>query len=412
MTYAFTRNTSQGNTLYDRLNAQFGERAARSISLGLEANRKKREAQKQNTANNVGSRPAQSTRPMPNARPAQSTRPMQSARPAQSSRPMPNARPAQNAPQNNGQYSAPRAHRPQSEVRHTTSANNGQYYAPNAQQNGIRRPATNSGQYYTPNAQQSNAQYYNPNAQQNNAQYYTPSANAYNAQYYTPNANAYNARTAGPYMYDVHESDNPYIVRFRKMRKPVTGKSDIEISIATFPRIYRRGEQMRRVTQIAKATPTPGVIKMHFINLKKSLFPTGQHNAELRVRRSPFPVGAVALMIVLTITLMMTISSFANLSEQRANISKLEAEQTLLTRDQNRLTGLIENREDIRVIKTIAINDIGMVSANLAKSKFIPLTDSDRVEVIEDTTVEEEGFFAAILSAIAGNLGSISEYFN
>ena len=336
MTYAFTRRSSQGNTLHDRLRAQFGERAARSVSLGLEAKRRKQEAQ--NAANNAG------VRPMPN-----------------------------NAVRNG-------------DTRYMNKT-------PNAADSRGASPAFRAAR---PAYNQQNARPANPYGQQ-----------AYQRPAYGPqSAPEYAGR------HSVETMDNPYIIRFSRMRKPVTGKSDVEISIATFPHLYRRGAQMRNATQIAKATPTPGALKMHFIKLKESLFPTGQHNAEVRVRRAPFPVGAVALLLVLTITLMVTISSFAELGDLRSDISKLEAEQSQLQKDENRLTGLIENREDIRIIKGIAIDDYGMVSSNLAKNEYISTTDSDRVEVIEDDSDNDEGFFGAILTAIAGNLGAISEYFN
>ena len=416
MTYAFTRRSSQGNTLHDRLRAQFGERAARSVSLGLEAKRRKQEAQ--NAANNAGVRPMPNnavrngdTRYMnktPNAADSRGASPaFRAARPAYNQQ---NARPAN--PYNQQTYQRP-AYDPQARPANPygQQAYQRPAYDPQA------RPANPYGQQayqrpaYDPQARPANP--YGQQAYQRpayNAQ--ARPANPYNQQAYQ--RPAYGPQSAPEYAgrHSVETMDNPYIIRFSRMRKPVTGKSDVEISIATFPHLYRRGAQMRNATQIAKATPTPGALKMHFIKLKESLFPTGQHNAEVRVRRAPFPVGAVALLLVLTITLMVTISSFAELGDLRSDISKLEAEQSQLQKDENRLTGLIENREDIRIIKGIAIDDYGMVSSNLAKNEYISTTDSDRVEVIEDDSDNDEGFFGAILTAIAGNLGAISEYFN
>ena len=109
---------------------------------------------------------------------------------------------------------------------------------------------------------------------------------------------------------------------------------------------------------------------------------------------------------------MVMISSFAQLSDYRAQISELENTQTSLERERARLSGLVENREDIRVIEKIATEDIGMVSADLAQGRFVSLADYDSVEIISYEGEEKPGVFASVFSSIAENLGSISDYIN
>ena len=376
MTYGVEKMTLGGNTLYDKLHAQFGERAARSVSLGLEANAKK-ESERRASSARVASRPVPTGRSIPQSGAKNASRAGAHSRPA------------------------PRAH---------------------AHDRVLSEPR--------------------------------PSRIATEREAY--------------------EYRNPYRARINYMKRPVTGKSDLEISIATFPQAYnagmrakraigagvahrhgaahagavrrgyrpgeqrsahsaldvsrgvmanayRRGEHMRRVTQIETARPTPANAKgievpKGFAKFKATaravLIGKGKHAVEVKVKRSPFPIGTLALIAVCMIVVMVMISSFAEMSDYRRSISDLENTHASLELDRARLSGLVENREDIRVIEKIATEEIGMVSADLAQARFVSLADYDSVEIIKNEKKEKSGVFASMFSAISENLGSISDYIN
>lgn len=467
MTYGVERMTFQGKTLHEKLRAQYGDRTAKSVRRGLEANYKKKsahEAAKKSEA--VGSsrakrRAASGTAGrrtvtsamraigprssgVSNASFGEATRPEAPARfrsPARAAM----ASPSGQATRRSGDASQVRTTvRTAAPVQGRTSAN-----------------ATAARERTKPNAvPQGNARVSADTFRQGMA----PARESSGRRYELPRQSHFaNAR-------EMYETRNPYRVRVNYFKKPVNGRSDYEVSIATFPRAYRagmraqramgagvlrdrsaehasvrtgyrrgdvksessayensvgvmanayrRGERMRRITQIEKAKPTPRSeeetkFSHRLIAKARSVLGVkGSHTAELRLKKAPFPIGTVALMVVCTLVVMVMISSFAQLSECRAQISDLEYRQDKLALDRSRLTGLVESREDIRVIEKIATKDIGMVSAELAKGRFVSLADSDRVEVIEDTPEEESGIFATILSAISANLGAISEYIN
>ena len=100
------------------------------------------------------------------------------------------------------------------------------------------------------------------------------------------------------------------------------------------------------------------------------------------------------------------------MSEYRRNISELENTHSELEVERARLTGLVEEREDIRVIEKIATEELGMVRSDLAQQRFVSLADNDSVEIVKVDKEEEQGVFASMLSAISESLGSISDYIN
>ena len=379
MTYGVERMTLGGNTLYDKLHAQFGERAARSVGLGLEAN-----AKKAARANAASARTATASVPRANSRPIPQSAPQAAGRPVRGA--------------------------------HTRSRNR---------------------------------------------------AHAHDRVLSEPRA----SRIATPE--EAYALRNPYRARINYMKRPVTGKSDLEISIATFPQAYRagmrakramgrgivrdtsaygarvryglrpgetkdeysaldksrrvmssayvRGERMRRLTDIENAKPTPkdakGIevptgIEKFILRARAVFLGKSKHSTEVRVKRSPFPIGTLALITVCTIVLLFMISSFAELSDTRNQISDLEYTHSSLEVERARLSGLVENREDIRVIEKIATEELGMVSAELAKGRFVSLSDYDSVEIVDVEPEKEEGVLSSVFSSISENLGKISDYFN
>lgn len=424
MTYGVERMTFQGKTLHEKLRAQYGDRTAQSVRRGLEANSKKRTAREAaKKTEDVRSSRIKRRGVSGTAGRRTVTSVMRAVGPQSAG-----AARASGASRGSGvQRMASAQERARANVRPDASS-----HLSAGQSAGMPRP---------------------------NAQ----SAQAGRREVMPRQSHFASAR-------ELHETRNPYRVRVNYFSKPVTGKSDLEVSIATFPRAYgagmraqrkmgagvlrdrsaehaavrtgyrqgdvrsdrsayensvgvmanayRRGERMRRITQIEKAKPTPKsevgtkASRRFFERVMSALGLRGAHTAELRLKKRPFPVGTVALVAVCTLVMMVMISSFAQLSECRAQISELEYQQDKLALERSRLTGLVESREDIRVIEKIATQDIGMVSAELAKAHFVSLADCDRVEVIDDTPEEESGIFATILSAISENLGAISEYIN
>lgn len=207
-----------------------------------------------------------------------------------------------------------------------------------------------------------------------------------------------------------------------KMERPHTDKTPLEISVATFATAYRRGERVREYVAAERRKPharRPASSKAEkkstvvaLVNKLRAFVFGEKRRAEVKVKRSPFPIGMIALIAVCTVMVMVMMNSFTQLYEYRSSISKLESQQASLRAEQTKLVGLVEAKEDIRAIEKMATEELGMVSSDLVKSEFVSLSSEDRVEMKNTSSQSESGAFSTLLSAIGENLGSVSEYFN
>ena len=165
MTYGVERMTLGGNTLYDKLRMQFGERAAKSVDLGLRAN---------------GNRKDRASRAA-----------------SEDSRTMRRAVPQDGRAQNRAAS--------QGRARRQTRADDSMMIDPKVA------------------------------AAQRNAR-----AHAHDRVLSEPRASRLATER------EIIALRNPYRARVNSMRRPVTGRSDLEISIATFPQAYNAGMRAKR----------------------------------------------------------------------------------------------------------------------------------------------------------------------
>ena len=135
---------------------------------------------------------------------------------------------------------------------------------------------------------------------------------------------------------------------------------------------------------------------------------------EVRLARAPFPIAAVSLLAIFVMMTMVIVFSFAQNFELSREITSLEAEARLVEQTEKALSLKLEERDDIRLIEDIAVNQIGMVKNNLVESRFVSVSGGDRVELAAqpetDEAAEKSGFFSTMLSAIGENLSKWREY--
>jgi len=132
--------------------------------------------------------------------------------------------------------------------------------------------------------------------------------------------------------------------------------------------------------------------------------------------RQPFPLAAVTLLTMFTVMVMTLVFSLAQNYELSSEISSLQAQARQLEQTARDLEVQLEERDDIRVIENIAVNELGMVKNDLVESRFVSVSGGDRVELAAETETEAEpesaGIFSTMLSAIGENFDRLMEYFN
>lgn len=131
---------------------------------------------------------------------------------------------------------------------------------------------------------------------------------------------------------------------------------------------------------------------------------------EVRVR-SPFPLAAVSLLTVFTLMFMVLTFSLTQNYELSSEISALQSQARELAQLERDLSVQLEERDDIRVIENIAVNELGMVKNDLVESRFVSVSGGDRIELTEEQEdAVRAGLWSTMLSAIGENLGRLREY--
>ncbi len=130
---------------------------------------------------------------------------------------------------------------------------------------------------------------------------------------------------------------------------------------------------------------------------------------EVRLSRAPFPFAAVMMLTIFTIMIMVIVYSFAQNYELTGQIDALEKQQAALAEEERALMLQLEERDDIRLIQDIAVNQIGMVKNDLVENRYVAISGGNRVVLVgEEAPVEENpGIFSTMLSAIAENFSKI-----
>jgi len=129
------------------------------------------------------------------------------------------------------------------------------------------------------------------------------------------------------------------------------------------------------------------------------------------VVRAPFPVTGMFMLILLTLMELVLLLSFSQNYELQGQISELHDDAYRLEQLQKSLEIQLEERDDIRVIEKIAVEELGMVKYDLVESRFVSVSGGDRIELTEeDAQAVEAGLWSTMLSAVGQSFSRIREY--
>ncbi|MBQ7836461.1 MAG: hypothetical protein IJ389_04320 [Clostridia bacterium] len=190
---------------------------------------------------------------------------------------------------------------------------------------------------------------------------------------------------------------------------------------ATFQRAYERAASIREkaanfdasTRQIPRAKNAPKKIVSFKDAFKTFVF--GEEIEERKIKSTPISKGLVLSAIVIAFIVVLMLFSLAQINEFKNEISGLEGQkQELLTRIDD-LNVAIDAKNDIRMIEDEATNRIGMVKSNQIATKYISLTDGERIEVVDSSSQlgeEEYGVFGNLMSVVGTNWDHLMEYIN
>lgn len=213
-----------------------------------------------------------------------------------------------------------------------------------------------------------------------------------------------------------------------KQRATVKAASSASTEYAwdgSYARAYARGAQIRakaaqiradkaRISRIASSVRTAPAVKaepqkrMGIIeSVKSGLRERSADKAmreayEVKTKAAPFPIEIIVLLSVCTLAIMLVIYTIAQIYSFSSEISDLKDKQNELAKTESALQVKLNERDDIRVIERIAVDQIGMVKNEAVDRNHISISVGDKIDIAEEEKVESNGFFSTLLSVIGG----------
>lgn len=140
----------------------------------------------------------------------------------------------------------------------------------------------------------------------------------------------------------------------------------------------------------------------------------GDAAEEKVVRSTPISKGLILSAVVIALIVILMLFSIAQINEFKSEISQLEAQRTTLLTKIDDLNVAIDAKNDIRVIEEEATTRIGMVKSNQVATKYVSISDGERVEVVDtaENAEGEYGVFGTLMSVMGTNWDHLMEYIN
>ncbi len=115
-------------------------------------------------------------------------------------------------------------------------------------------------------------------------------------------------------------------------------------------------------------------------------------------KKYSFPLSIVLLALTFTILIMATVTTSVQISEITAVNANLRREYNGLLSDENELRLLLETRDDLRVVETVAKEEYGMIKKDQVERYYLTVHKEDKIEIVEEVKEETTGIFDGIMS--------------
>ncbi len=112
-----------------------------------------------------------------------------------------------------------------------------------------------------------------------------------------------------------------------------------------------------------------------------------------------FPVSAFAAILAVAVSLMLIVASSVMIHQGEKRVSQLTVEVNELAGEVSDLKSELNVKNDLRVIRDVATEELGMVEEKYVKMQYLSMGSGDSIEVFEEEKQESVGI-SAILSAI------------
>lgn len=125
----------------------------------------------------------------------------------------------------------------------------------------------------------------------------------------------------------------------------------------------------------------------------------------------PFPTSVVFVSVICTVLFMFMMLTMAQINEFTQDISALQGRLSELQKQEEDLRLDVEFKNDLRVIESAAVNELGMVKSDEVQKQYVIIGNEDKIEVIEPETTEDS-LINTVMSSIGENFRQLVEYIN
>lgn len=130
---------------------------------------------------------------------------------------------------------------------------------------------------------------------------------------------------------------------------------------------------------------------------KEKIVPIKGHGARA------LPIGAMALVLIFAVVLALPIALSVSIKERSDELAAAEAKLAELDAEIAELENELNVKNDLELIRRIAVDEYGMISANVSTTRYLSLGLGDRIEAFD--TDEGNAGMTALLSALGIRIG-------
>ena len=131
---------------------------------------------------------------------------------------------------------------------------------------------------------------------------------------------------------------------------------------------------------------------------------------EIKIKKKYLNPLYVACLFIVTVMMMSLVMCFSQVSASARDITKLERDLETLRTQETDLTEKLDEKNDMRLIETIATTKLGMVKEDSLQRKYISLSEGEYIELSEeDETNTATG--GVMLSSILSSLDRLFDRF-
>ena len=115
-------------------------------------------------------------------------------------------------------------------------------------------------------------------------------------------------------------------------------------------------------------------------------------------KKYAFPMSVVMIAACFTVLIMAIVTTSVQINEITGENAALSRTYTSLVNEENELRLLLETRDDLRVVETVAKEELGMVKKDQVERYYLTVHKEDRIEIVEDTVDTGTSFFDGVMS--------------